>query len=98
MIIRSPRRGAFIFILFVTSVVLILLHRSRYLFGLLVEDGGRDAVGFSDTPLDNTTLPLLIPKIIHQTYKNEDLPEHWKNAQYAVQYYHPDYEYMVRLL
>jgi len=41
--------------------------------------------------------PLLIPKIIHQTYKNEDLPEHWKNAQNAVKYYHPDYEYMVHL-
>ena len=97
MIIGSPWRRTSLLFYFAVFVVLILLHRSRYLIGLLFEDGGRDSISPSDVPSENTTLPLLIPKIIHQTYKNEDLPEHWKNAQYAVKYYHPDYEYMVHL-
>lgn len=96
MILRNPRRGAFMFIIFLTLTVLILLHRSRYLIGLLFENGGRDAVITSDLP-ENSTLPLLIPKIIHQTYKNTELPEHWKEAQNALKFYHPDYEYKVRL-
>jgi len=94
MIIGSPWRRISLLFYFVAFVVLVLLHRSRYLIGLLFEDGGRDSISPSDVPSENTTLPLLIPKIIHQTYKNEDLPEHWKNAQNAVKYYHPDYEYM----
>ena len=85
------------FIIGVFLIVLILLHRSRYLIALLFEEGGRDSLFLSEVPPENTTLPLLIPKIIHQTYKDENLPEHWEKAQYAVKYYHPDYEYMVRL-
>ena len=98
MIIRSARRGVLVFFIFISLGFLTLLHRSRYLIGLLFEDGGKDSIFPSDIPSENTTLPLLIPKIIHQTYKNDDLPAHWKNAQYAVKYYHPDYEYMVRPL
>lgn len=96
MIIRSPRRGPFMFIIFLIISVLVLLHRSRYLIGLLFEDGGRDSVNTFDLP-QNTTLPLLIPKIIHQTYKTVELPAHWKKAQNATKFYHPDYEYKVRL-
>ena len=94
---RNPRRGTLAFFIFIALVVL-LLRRSRYLIGLLFEDGGRDSILPSEIPSENTTHPLLIPKIIHQTYKNEELPQHWKEAQDAVKYYHPDYEYMVRLL
>jgi hypothetical protein len=85
------------FITFVAFVALIFLHRSRYLIRLLLEDGGSDSIYPLDVPPENTTLPLLIPKIIHQTFKNEDLPEHWRNAQNAVLYYHQDYQYMVFL-
>lgn len=95
MILRSPRRGTLIFVVGFALAVLILLHRSRFLIGLLFEDGGIDSIFYDEIPSENTTLPLLVPKIIHQTYKNEDLPEHWKNAQNAVKYYHPDYEYKV---
>ncbi|KAL6945093.1 hypothetical protein ACO0QE_002538 [Hanseniaspora vineae] len=35
----------------------------------------------------------LIPKIIHQTYKTNDIPEHWKAGQQACIDLHPDYEY-----
>ena len=36
-----------------------------------------------------------IPKIIHQTWKNETVPEMWSIAQYSCQDLHPDYQYIV---
>lgn len=38
--------------------------------------------------------PLLIPKIIHQTYKTEDVPLKWNKTYTSVQQLHPDYEFM----
>lgn len=76
--------------------MLILLHRSRFLISLLFEDGREDSIPYSQIPSENDTLSLIIPKIIHQTYKDENLPDHWKEAQEAVKQHHPDYEYMVR--
>jgi mannosyltransferase OCH1-like enzyme len=73
-----------------------MLYRSRFLFGLLIESGVRYAipdVDFADHA--NTTTPQLIPKIIHQTYKTDAIPEHWQASQQAVKDLHPDYEYMV---
>ncbi|EKG16492.1 hypothetical protein MPH_06268 [Macrophomina phaseolina MS6] len=34
-----------------------------------------------------------IPKIIHQTYANTSIPDHWKPAQRSCLDLHPDYEY-----
>jgi hypothetical protein len=94
---RALRRGALIFILFVVFVVAFLLHRSWFLIGLLFEDGGSDRISASDIPASdsNITLPQLIPKIIHQTYITEKVPDHWQASQQAVKDLHPDYEYMV---
>ncbi|CCE64708.1 hypothetical protein TPHA_0I02040 [Tetrapisispora phaffii CBS 4417] len=39
--------------------------------------------------------PQLIPKIIHQTYKTNDIPEHWKEGQQRCKDLHPDYEYIL---
>ena len=36
-----------------------------------------------------------IPKIIHQTWKNETVPEMWSVAQYSCRDLHPDYQYIV---
>jgi hypothetical protein len=36
-----------------------------------------------------------IPKIIHQTWKNETVPEMWSIAQYSCRDLHPDYQYIV---
>lgn len=36
-----------------------------------------------------------IPKIIHQTYANTSIPDHWKPAQRSCLDLHPDYEYKV---
>ena len=95
MIPRSARRGSLFFLLFVIIVVAVLLHRSRYLLGLLYEDGSRDAIDVSSMEVvGNGT--LLIPKIIHQTYKTEDIPAHWREGQRVLKELHQDWEYMVR--
>ena len=36
----------------------------------------------------------MIPKIIHQTYKNDDLPDLYKTCQKKIQSLHPDFTYM----
>jgi hypothetical protein len=90
-----------LFVFFVAFVVLILLYRSRFLLGLLSEDGKADAVFPSEilTPSSETgwNEMVLIPRIIHQTYKTEEIPEHWRKGQQAVKELHPatDWEYMV---
>jgi mannosyltransferase OCH1-like enzyme len=38
--------------------------------------------------------PLLIPKIIHQTYKTKNVPLKWNETYSSVQKLHPDYEFM----
>lgn len=37
----------------------------------------------------------LIPKIIHQTYKDKNVPEKWRAGQQACIDLHPDYEYIL---
>ncbi|KAN0095421.1 glycosyltransferase family 32 protein [Hyaloscypha variabilis] len=98
MIRRPASRGSLLFILLVLFTVSLLVHRSRFLFGLLLEDGGRDAVFPSEllSPASerewNET--AVIPKIIHQTYKTADnIPEHWRAGQQAVKELHSDWEY-----
>lgn len=48
---------------------------------------------------ETTTLvpdrPLLIPKIIHQTYKTEAIPEKWQKTHQSVIDLHPDYKYIL---
>lgn len=36
-----------------------------------------------------------IPKIIHQTWKNENIPEHWKKSKMMWKKLHPDWEYIL---
>jgi hypothetical protein len=89
-----------LFVLLVAFVVSILLHRSRFLFGLLFEDGKGDAVFpselFSPSSERQWNEAAAIPRIIHQMYRNEDIPMHWREGQQAVRELHPDWEYMVQ--
>ena len=93
---RTSRRGPILFILAVVVVVGILLHRSRFLIGLLFEDGSRNAI-YPAVILaqDQSEANQLIPKIIHQTYKNASLPTVWVEQQRQLLELHEDYEYMV---
>lgn len=93
------RRGIVIFIL-VNVLILGFLVRSVFtLLTLLVEDASADAIHRSDIPSPNSSLlesrPQIIPKIIHQTYINESIPEHWIEPQQSCINLHPDYEYKV---
>lgn len=94
------RRGLLIFLL-INLLILILLVRSvSTLLSLLVEDAAADAIHRAELPSLNSSLieqrPQIIPKIIHQTYKNETVPEVWADAQKSCIDLHPDYEYIVR--
>ncbi|KAK9453399.1 nucleotide-diphospho-sugar transferase [Dipodascopsis uninucleata] len=46
-----------------------------------------------ETGKSQTRRPQIIPKIIHQTWKNETIPEKWKGTQESCISKHPDYEY-----
>lgn len=64
---------------------------------LLFEDASADLIPASELAVDNgSSRPLMIPKILHQTYKNETIPDSWKAAQQSCIDLHPDYEYIVR--
>ena len=66
---------------------------------VLFEDGSADAIHRAEIPapgsdrLENRT--RLIPKIIHQTYKNSSIPEIWQAGQQSCIDLHEDYEYKV---
>lgn len=91
------RRGVIIFILVNILILSFLVRNVFTLLTLLLEDASADAIHRSDIPSPNSSLiesrPQLIPKIIHQTYINESIPEHWKGPQQSCIELHPDYEY-----
>ncbi|KAL4742965.1 hypothetical protein BDV11DRAFT_202203 [Aspergillus similis] len=92
------RRGLLVFLL-INLVILFFLVRSVWtLLLLLSEDGADDAIHRADVLSLNSTLveqrPQIIPKIIHQTYKNQNIPEVWVDAQRSCMDLHPDYEYI----
>lgn len=95
------RRG--VLLLLVSGLVLIslLLRSVSTLLSLLFEDASADAIHRAELPSPNSSLiehrPQAIPKIIHQTYKNETIPEVWEDAQRSCIDLHPDYEYIVGL-
>lgn len=95
------RRGISIF-LFACLLVFVLLIRNIWtLLSLLVEDAAADAIQRVELLSLNASLidqrPQIIPKVIHQTYKDDNIPEVWLDAQKSCIDMHPDYEYIVRL-
>lgn len=94
------RRGLLIFLLVNLLILSLLIRSVSTLLSLLVEDAAADAIHRAELPSPNSSLieqrPQIIPKIIHQTYKNETIPEVWVEAQQSCIDLHPDYEYIVR--
>ncbi len=93
-------RKGLIFFLVVNVLIVAFLVRSVFtLLLLLVEDASDDAIHHAEIPAPNSGLidnrTQLIPKIIHQTYINESIPEHWKVGQQSCIDLHEDYEYKV---
>lgn len=78
--------------------ILLLLSIIYYTFDLLtlcIDDTVKDAILEEDLNPDAPPKPQLIPKIIHQTYKTEDIPEHWKEGRQKCLDLHPDYKYIL---
>ena len=98
---EAMRRGVTIFVVVTVLVLGFAVHSVWTLLGLLVATGRDDAILRGELPAPNSGsinhAPQLIPKIIHQTYINESIPEHWKGPQQSCLNLHPDYEYMVHL-
>jgi hypothetical protein len=91
------RRNVLIFLLVTVAVLGFAVHHVWVLLSLLFIDGSEDAISRAELPAPNSPAiserPQVIPKIIHQTYINESLPEHWKGPQQSCLDLHPDYEY-----
>lgn len=93
------RKNVIIFLLVTVAVLGFAVHHVWILLSLLFVDGSEDAISRAELPAPKSGAiserPQLIPKIIHQTYINESLPEHWKGPQKSCLDLHPDYEYRV---
>jgi hypothetical protein len=69
-------------------VVLPLLYGfyvASSLIALILEDGLEDSVSLADIEAHGNVSDALhpIPKILHQTWKNEHVPEHWQIPQFT---------------
>ena len=108
------KRINFLVFLFIVLLPLVyILYLASSLIALLFEDGLRDSVTFAEVERNGNQSGAShpIPKIIHQTWKNDKIPEQWQIAQFTwyVLYtwkrtkinsvnsldMHPDYHYMV---
>jgi mannosyltransferase OCH1-like enzyme len=94
------RKGFWTFVLINLAIIIFLIHNVWTLLSLLIVDGSSDAISRAELPGPNSGLPkgkqVLIPRIIHQTYVNESIPLHWREAQQSCLDLHEDYEYKVR--
>lgn len=79
------------------ALVLFLVWYTFDLITLLHDDSFQDALlDVELNPTDGTIdKPMIIPKIIHQTYKTTDIPAVWKAGQQACVDLHPDYQYIL---
>lgn len=91
------RRGTSIFLAAIALVVIFLTYECSTLISLLFETGAAYAIPPSEIPAPGAedTRPQLIPKIIHQTYIDENIPQQWQAGQQACKDLHPDYKYIV---
>lgn len=98
---KRKMRKLFFLLLLITSAILGgLVYLVSTLIALLFETGLSSAIDpqqlVTQHGIDEQHRP--IPKIIHQTWKNETIPEDWSIAQYACLDLHPDYQYIVSLM
>merc|ERR1711934_187602 len=61
---------------------------------LLPEAGRWGQAQTTDLRTHTTNAEMRIQKIIHQTYKTEDLPDGWKDTPQSWKTEHPGWEYM----
>lgn len=75
-------------------IVLFLLYQTFDLITLIHDDSFEDEI--LDIDLKNSNeKPDLIPKIIHQTYKDTNIPSQWQKGQQNCINLHQDYQYIL---
>lgn len=79
------------------ALIMFLLYMCFDLLSLVFDDSFQDALlDVELNPVDGKIdKPLIIPKIIHQTYKTDQIPEVWQPGQKACVDLHPDYQYIL---
>lgn len=89
-----------IFLVFNIILFGFLIHSIFTLVTLLFDDCSAYAIRSYEFPAPNSELidqrPQLIPKIIHQTWRNETIPAMWVEPQQSCVNLHTDWEYKVR--
>jgi len=79
------RRAVLYFLVVNFVICVVLIHSVWTLLTLLVVDGSNDAISRAELPAPGSDSidgrAQMIPKIIHQTYINESIPEVWQEAQ-----------------
>jgi inositol phosphorylceramide mannosyltransferase catalytic subunit len=65
--------------------IVYILWVSSSLLALILEDGLRDSVDLAaiEKNANQSGVTHPIPKILHQTWKNNDIPEQWQIAQFT---------------
>jgi inositol phosphorylceramide mannosyltransferase catalytic subunit len=90
------RRAVLIPLLITLAIIVFLIHQVWSLLGLLVFDGNEDAISKAELPAPGSDRlddgEQMIPKIVHQTYKNKSIPEVWQEAQQSCIDLHPKSE------
>jgi inositol phosphorylceramide mannosyltransferase catalytic subunit len=80
------RRAPLLLVLVILLLpVVYVLYSASSLIALILDDGLSDAVTLAaiEGHANVTGASHPIPKIIHQTWKNEKIPEQWQVAQYT---------------
>lgn len=78
-------------------IILFLLYQTFDLITLIHDDTLQDALLDVDLnpPPNSPPKPQLIPKIIHQTYKDTNIPLKWQKGQQNCINLHQDYQYIL---
>jgi inositol phosphorylceramide mannosyltransferase catalytic subunit len=79
------RRIVVVLLLVVFAPLFYFLYIASSLIALLFEDGLQDSVSLAaiEAHGNSSIHSHPIPKIIHQTWKNENIPEQWQIAQFT---------------
>ena len=79
------RRALVIVIIIVFGPIVYLTYVASSLIALILEDGLADSVSLAAVEVsgNSSTASHPIPKIIHQTWKNGNIPEQWQIAQFT---------------
>lgn len=92
-------RGLILFIIANLVVIGLIVNSVFTLITLLFEDCSADAIDPAEIPVLGSKEPdtrhQFIPRILHQTWANESIPEKWQAAQKSCVEHHPDWEYML---